>query len=907
MNGEKRMTGKTREAWGRYLSCGILILFFVFLGIVFIVLNTRAETILRAALYLPLGLLLPGYLLSRAVAGRNNSSEMYGFSLLYGVGFSILSYFLDSFIRLPLLPNRFFSIFLGPVLSIPGFILLFRDVRTGRRDGKSLLPDIRILALIAVAEAITLGSVSLSSALPTGSVDALTAPNNDMAWMIGNQVSLNRGWPAEAIQYLGKYFSRHCFAEIFRVAAGRFIGTDTQAEMLYVFSCMFLLPLLVFALDGLGRSFTNGNRKHSRLFVMAFLFVGYVSGAVLHFWNPDKALTAADTVRFGKGAANLLYCPNGIDLSLPGVALLTLLVRRFYREENVSKAGLWLAVIAAAAIVTGAKYVSTICVAGGIVGTMLISLLQKKGIRSAAKSLVPLILVAVGLIPVYLGVVKGGKVFLPPTQKKAEYYHSEDSEYGQAREAYLAFLEDTYRSFAVVRPSDNKAETIVRQDTDGNYYVCGNDLTVTEQERETVSGVIGGAEDLRTDGILGGAGGIYYADEAGNSLIRFGGAKGFVRYKDQDTGVPAVLFYGPKTVISAEVLDAKTIHTDPDLAKKGMFADGKDGTDMEYRNIYSAFSINADIKNTKLYSFLQSRTDMESSPFLPVILFLLIPVHFILARPVTSIPFLCWMWERLKRFRTIRAEDLAAGGAAVCGLIAYYILNIDGASQRYFFETATLIIDAAGICWICGHFAEVRKIAKGLICLAAVVGMCTNWGLYAGRFSSGLKKAWTAMTTERSMETKPGWHITAYELEAMEWLRENTPGDAVIAVNRHYHNSQAVRSIQPVPNDQARYYFYTAYGERQVFLGSWAYMSRTAEVQEMLRERLAANEALFDPLCANRREIMEANGISYLIASAEAGTGMHLPDQDLTCVFRNRDIMIYALSHPAVVSEQTGH
>ena len=68
-------------------------------------------------------------------------------------------------------------------------------------------------------------------------------------------------------------------------------------------------------------------------------------------------------------------------------------------------------------------------------------------------------------------------------------------------------------------------------------------------------------------------------------------------------------------------------------------------------------------------------------------------------------------------------------------------------------------------------------------------------------------------------------------------------------------------------------------------------------MQEMLRKRLAVNEALFDPMCANRREIMEANGISYLIASAEAGTGMHLQAPELTCVFRNRDIAVYALLH----------
>ena len=896
MNGEKRTTGNTREARGRYLSCGILCLFFVFLAVLFFVLKTSMSAILRAALYLPLGLLLPGYLLSRGAAGKNNSSELYGFSLLFGVGFSILSYFLDSFIRLPLLPNRLFSIFLGPVLSVPGFLLLLRDVRTGRRDGKSLLPDIRIFALIAVAEIITLGSMALSSALPAGSVDVLTAPNNDVAWMIANQASLNRGWPAETIQFMGKYFNRHCFADIFRVEAGRFIGVKSQAEMFYVFSCLFLLPLLVFALDSLGQSFADGDRKRSRLFIMVFLFVGYVSGAVLYFCNPAKALAAADAMRFGDGAANLLYCPNGIDLSFPGSALLILLIRRYFREENVPKAGLYLAVFAAAAITTGAKYVSTICVAGGIAGTMLIRLLQKKGIRSAARSLVPLVLVAAGLIPVYFGVVKGGKVYLPPTQQEAEYLRSDDPEYVQARKAYAAFLEDTYRAFALVRSADSAAETVVRQDTDGNYYVCGDGLSVTEQKRGTVSGIIGRADDLQTGGILGGAGGVYRADKSGNSLIRIGDAKGFVRYTEQDTGIPAVLFYGFKPAIGTEALDADTISTDPGLTAEGMFADGGDGTAMEYRNIYSAISINADIRNTKIYSFLQEKADVENSPFLPVILFLLIPVHFVLARPVTSIPFLCWMWERLKRFRTVRAEDLAAGGTAVCGLIAYYILNIDGASQRYFFETAVLVIDAAGICWLCAHFRGMRKFAKVLICLAAAVGLCTNWGLYAGRFTGGAQRAYTAMTTERSTETEPGWHITAYELEAMEWLRENTPEDAVVAVNRYYHNSRAVRSVQPIPNDRARYYYYDAYGERQAFLGSWAYMSRTARMQEMLRKRLAVNEALFDPMCANRREIMEANGISYLIASAEAGTGMYLPDRDLTCVFRNRDITIYMLN-----------
>ena len=80
-----------------------------------------------------------------------------------------------------------------------------------------------------------------------------------------------------------------------------------------------------------------------------------------------------------------------------------------------------------------------------------------------------------------------------------------------------------------------------------------------------------------------------------------------------------------------------------------------------------------------------------------------------------------------------------------------------------------------------------------------------------------------------------------------------------------------------------------------MFIGFWSYMSGTQETQDMLSRRLAVNEALFNPLCSNRREIMETCGISYLIASAEAGTGMNLQDPDLECVFRNRDITIYAL------------
>ena len=218
-------------------------------------------------------------------------------------------------------------------------------------------------------------------------------------------------------------------------------------------------------------------------------------------------------------------------------------------------------------------------------------------------------------------------------------------------------------------------------------------------------------------------------------------------------------------------------------------------------------------------------------------------------------------------------------------------------NQQVFFDTVLPVIDTAGVCWLCAHYTVLSKYVKRWLCCLLILGLCSNLAVYSYRFRDGIKSVLNIQAVNNTEEeNSQGYSVTKQEKESMTWLKENTPKDAVIAVNRHYYNSQRIQSLQPLLNDRdPGYYFCSVFGERKMFIGSWMHMIGDQRTQNKLRERLVVNDALFNPQCANRREIMEANGISYLVAFAEAGTGMDLPDKDLDCVFRNQDAAIYAL------------
>ena len=317
--------------------------------------------------------------------------------------------------------------------------------------------------------------------------------------------------------------------------------------------------------------------------------------------------------------------------------------------------------------------------------------------------------------------------------------------------------------------------------------------------------------------------------------------------------------------------------------------------DYEYTGQYSGIQIGVLVAKSKLFR------DVKTVFYIPdkantALAIVLMPIHFILQQLLVALPFLIWLFTRFRRLRETTVDELVLGGIAVFGVVVYYILNVNGNSQAYFFFCASLFVNLIGAGWLYDHYDSLNRIWKIVVVLCMIIALASTAVTSIDYSKRGVLNLYNALDANREESVSDYDCITDYEYEAMIWLRDNTESDAVIAVDRHYIQ-YVPNTVLPEPDQYAsRYYYYTAYCERQSFIGSWAYMPRTAEMQQQLIERLKTNEALYSVGCLNRREIMEGNGISYLVLSRFEHPYLNLEDPDLQVVFENRDITIYALS-----------
>ena len=190
--------------------CGI-VAFFLFS---FYTMHLSIWTLIRTFLFMIFGVLLPGYLFARQTARMDQTAELYAFCLFFGISISIIAYFCDAFIGNPLLDRTIFSFCLGPALSIPSCFLLANDIYGHRLEKSTLIPDSILRNIVVVALIISFFSMALKSGISARIVGVSTT-YHDVLWNIGNLAALDHGWPADNLQYFGKYLNSNIFAIIF--------------------------------------------------------------------------------------------------------------------------------------------------------------------------------------------------------------------------------------------------------------------------------------------------------------------------------------------------------------------------------------------------------------------------------------------------------------------------------------------------------------------------------------------------------------------------------------------------------------------------------------------------------------------------------------------------------------------
>lgn len=265
-----------------------------------------------------------------------------------------------------------------------------------------------------------------------------------------------------------------------------------------------------------------------------------------------------------------------------------------------------------------------------------------------------------------------------------------------------------------------------------------------------------------------------------------------------------------------------------------------------------------------------------------------VPLHFIFFLPFAAIPFMFWLYTKLKKLKKITMLEFFVGGLAISGILLTYLLGHEGNSQMYFIMISMPFIEICAIEWLSNNYNRLINFGKILIFFLFIVATITSMFLCTQQGAMGFVNL-RDIINKSKIESEPRLNgITKYEYEGLKWLQKNTDKDAIIAEDRWYNS-------EPKKDNIDRYCFYSTFSDRQFFLEGWRGAKITKEGFDILEEKKKINRSLFSINEKNKAEIMKANSINYLIILKPSNPGLKITDKDLRLLFENRDVKIYGL------------
>lgn len=250
-------------------------------------------------------------------------------------------------------------------------------------------------------------------------------------------------------------------------------------------------------------------------------------------------------------------------------------------------------------------------------------------------------------------------------------------------------------------------------------------------------------------------------------------------------------------------------------------------------------------------------------------------VQWFLMQPVQFILFFTGLPKDARRFWALPAERLLANGAAVGGMLAYFLFWHPSYSQVYFALLAFLFTSLLGV----DAAARLRRppVQKVLGALAVWCALSTG--------AMALSVAADALPVLQGVQSASASAcVTVADEEAMGWLAANTPKTATFATNRIHTYPDAGNGISNL---------YTALSGRQAYLEGYTYaLTNMGVSQPVLDGKLAVNGSLFSAATApaQRLALCAENGVDYLVyCDAFAGDA----PEGLTCVWQKDGVSIW--------------
>ncbi len=217
--------------------------------------------------------------------------------------------------------------------------------------------------------------------------------------------------------------------------------------------------------------------------------------------------------------------------------------------------------------------------------------------------------------------------------------------------------------------------------------------------------------------------------------------------------------------------------------------------------------------------------------------------------------------------------------AAFGGILAFCLYEHYSSSEIYFYFIAVPFAIFAVLNPVL-IFCKKKKHFGALIiamCVISAFSSVDTLALYSGNGVRALLNIYGVVSDPYDES-----YITAYDEQAMVWLRDNTEQDAIFATNRNNRYKAAGDGI---------FHYYTAVSQRRAYIESYRYTMDYSAMYEEVRRRL---EQVSDEIFYNLSEqdafsLAKQEGVDYLVIKKAISN----PEFQSNIVYENDEIIIH--------------
>ena len=287
--------------------------------------------------------------------------------------------------------------------------------------------------------------------------------------------------------------------------------------------------------------------------------------------------------------------------------------------------------------------------------------------------------------------------------------------------------------------------------------------------------------------------------------------------------------------------------------------------------------------------FIDSFETVKSSGFLGIAVVIVVMIVFLVGACI--VPFTMKMIKDIDmifiKHETVDFFYLTLYAVIIVGITANIVISIDN-NMAYFGFIAEIPIVYLTIISLNDAGNAVRALTA-LLLVFGIVSMC----VVIASDLSDKKESFAVSKIDNEQNYNEPQLFSKYEYKAMNWIKQNTDSDSVIASDRYSLYSEMYYDIDN--RYFSRWFYYSAFSERNYFYEGTGYIG-VRDPDERLK-LYGQNRELYSSETEDRSMLAKQYGIDYMIVSKRIHPDLYLSSEGISKCYENRDIDIYQVQN----------